>query len=78
MVRSQNFDTRHFEATLKECSIPMSCITRTLAEPEKVEDRADGTRHFLRRIQKRRHQWLRVIVNITVAPTKLSQLSTED
>lgn len=62
--------TRHFKVMLRERSIPMSLITRTLNEPDKVEDRADGTRHFLRRTHKRRNQWLRVIVNITVVPNK--------
>jgi hypothetical protein len=62
--------TRHFKAMLKERSIPMSLITRTLTEPEKIEDRADGTRHFLRRIPKYKNRWLRVIVNITVLPNK--------
>jgi hypothetical protein len=62
--------TRHFKAMLKERSIPMSLVTRTLTEPEKVEERADGTKHFLRRIPKRKNRWLRVIVNITVIPNK--------
>jgi len=62
--------TRHFKTMLKERSIPMSFINYTLTEPEKVEDHADGTRHFLRKIPKHRNRWLRVIVNITVVPNK--------
>ena len=62
--------TRHFKAMLKERSIPMSFITSTLTEPDKVEDRDDGTRHFLRQIPKRGNRWGRVIVNITVVPNK--------
>ncbi|MCX5638712.1 MAG: DUF4258 domain-containing protein [Planctomycetota bacterium] len=62
--------TRHFKAMLKERSIPMSLITRTLTEPEKIEERADGTKHFFRRIPKRKNRWLRVIVNTTVIPNK--------
>jgi len=62
--------TRHFKAMLKERSIPMSLVTRTLTKPEKLEERADGTKHFLRRIPKRKNRWLRVIVNITVIPNK--------
>jgi hypothetical protein len=62
--------TRHFKAMLKERSIPMSSVARTLTEPEKVEERADGTKHFLRRIPKHKNRWLRVIVNITVIPNK--------
>jgi len=55
---------------LKERSIPMSLIKPTLAEPEKVEDRSDGTKHFLRRIPERGNRWLRVIVNISAVPNK--------
>lgn len=62
--------TRHFKAMLKERSIPMSLITSTLTEPEKVEDRDDGTRHFLRQIPKRGNRWLRAIVNTTAVPNK--------
>jgi len=62
--------TRHFKAMLKERSIPMSLVTRTLTKPEKLEERADSTKHFLRRIPKRKNRWLRVIVNITVIPNK--------
>jgi hypothetical protein len=38
--------TRHFKAMLKERSIPMSLVTRTLTKPEKLEERADGTKIF--------------------------------
>jgi len=62
--------TRHFKDMLKERSIPMLWITQTLTDPEKVEDQADGTRHFLRRVPKHGNRWLRVIVNITVVPNK--------
>ena len=62
--------TRHFKSMLKERSIPMSLIKPTLAEPEKVEDHSDGTKHFLRRIPKRGNRWLRVIVNTTAVPNK--------
>ena len=63
--------TQHFKDMLKERSIPVSLIKCTLTEPEKIEDRADGTRHFLRRIPKHKNRWLRVIVNITVVPNKV-------
>ena len=62
--------TRHFKAMLKERSIPMSLIKRTLAKPEKVEDHSDGTKHFLRQIPEHDNRWLRIIVNITAVPNK--------
>ncbi len=62
--------TRHFKDMLKERSILMSLVNRTLAEPEKVEDHPDGTKHFLRQIPEQGNRWLRIIVNITVVPNK--------
>jgi len=62
--------TRHFKDMLKERSISMSLINRALAEPEKVEDHSDGTKHFLRRIPEHGNRWLRIIVNTTVVPNK--------
>jgi len=71
--------TRHFKAMLKERSISMSLIKRTLAEPEKVEDHSDGTKHFFRQIPEHGNRWLRIIVNIAVVPKKRLQLFlTED
>lgn len=55
---------------LKERLIPMSLIKRTLAEPQKVEERTDGTKHFLRRIPECDNRWLRVIVNVEAVPRK--------
>jgi capsule polysaccharide modification protein KpsS len=62
--------TRHFKAMLKERSISMSLINRTLTDPEKIEDRPDGTRHFLRQIPRHGNRWLRVIVNTNAVPNK--------
>ena len=62
--------TRHFKTMLKERSITMSLVNRTLDKPEKVEEHSDGTKHFLRRIPKHSNRWLRVIVNVTAVPNK--------
>jgi len=62
--------TRHFKAMLKERSIPLSLVKHTLAEPEKVEEHSDGTKHFLRRIPKHGNRWLRIIVNTATKPNK--------
>jgi hypothetical protein len=71
--------TRHFKAMLKERSIAMSLIKHTLAEPEKVEEHSDGTKHFLRQIPEHSKRWLRIIVNITTVPNKaVTAFSTED
>ena len=60
--------TRHFRAMLKERAIPMAYIKGTLAKPEKIEDRSDGTKHFLRQVPEHGNRWLRVVVNVSVMP----------
>ena len=62
--------TRHFKAMLKERSIPMSLIKRTLANPEKVEEHPHGTTHFLRKIPEHGNRCLRIVVNATTVPNK--------
>jgi hypothetical protein len=71
LEKSEFHYSRHFKDMLKELSIPMSFITNTLNKSEKVEDRNDGTRHFLRKIQKNENRWLRVVVNINIVPNKI-------
>jgi hypothetical protein len=62
--------TRHFKDMLRERSIPMAFIKSVLAKPEKTEERADGTKHFLRRISEYDNRWLRVVVNTSATPHK--------
>ncbi len=62
--------TRHFRDMLKERSIAMSLVERTVAEPEKVEEHSDGTKHFLRKIPEHGNRWLRIVVNVATAPNK--------
>jgi hypothetical protein len=62
--------SRHFRAMLKERDIPMTFVKIALAEPEKTEERNDGTKHFLRRIKEYNNRWLRVVVNVTASPNK--------
>jgi hypothetical protein len=62
--------TSHFKDIVKERSIRRVWIDVALAEPEKVEDHDDGTRHFLRRIEEHGNRWLRVIVNVESEPTR--------
>ena len=62
---------KHCEDMLKERSIPKSWVEQTIGEPEKSEDKQDGTRHYLRRIPEHGNKWVRVIVNITEEPNKV-------
>jgi len=53
---------------LKEREIDEAWIEKVCAGPEKVEDKPDGARHFLRKIPKRGNRWLRVVINIEAEP----------
>ncbi len=62
--------SKHFQDMLKERSIQQKWVEKTLAEPEKIEDYKDGTKHFLCRIPDHGNRWLRIIVNIQSEPNK--------
>ena len=53
---------------LRERGIQEEWVERTVSQPESIEDREDGTRHYLRRIPEFEGRWLRVVVNVTVEP----------
>jgi hypothetical protein len=55
---------------LRERSIPMAFIKSAIDKPEKTEERADRTKHFMRRIPDYGNRWLRVVVNVSVVPNK--------
>lgn len=60
----------HFEAVLKERGIADDWVEEALAEPDRVEERADGTHHYLKRIDERGGRWLRVVLNVKVQPRR--------
>jgi len=62
--------TRHFEDMMAERSIQPKWIEQTLNKPDKVENKPDGTRHFLKQIPEYGNRWLRIIVNVTCEPNK--------
>ena len=62
--------TRHFEEMTTERSIHPTWIEQTLNEPEEVENKPDGTRHYLRQIPEHGNRWLRIIVNVACEPNK--------
>ena len=61
---------KYFRDMLEERRINPSWVERTITTPEKVEDHADGTRHFLRRIEEHENRWLRIVVNMRSQPNK--------
>jgi Domain of unknown function (DUF4258) len=55
--------TTHFKKMLSERNILDQWVDRTLSDPDKIEDHADGTRHYLKQIREHDNRWLRVIVS---------------
>ncbi len=62
--------TQHFEDMLLERQIDRSWVEHAISEPEHIEEPGDGTKHYLRRITERGERWLRVIVNVSVQPSR--------
>ena len=62
--------TQHFKDMMKERLIQPTWVDMTLNEPEKVDDKPDGTRHYLRRIPEHGNRWLRIVVNVEAKPNK--------
>ena len=55
--------TTHFQKMLSERNIHDEWVDRTLANPDKIEDYEDGTKHYLKQIHEYENRWLRVIVS---------------
>ncbi len=53
--------TQHFKDMMEERLIQPTWIELTLNEPEKVNDKPDGTRHFFRRIPEHGNRWLQLL-----------------
>ena len=62
--------TKHFNQMLEERSINGEWVNRAIQSPERVEDREDGTKHFIKQIPEHGNRWLRVVVNIIDKPNR--------
>jgi hypothetical protein len=60
--------TKHFRLMLQERKIRLDWFEQTILAPDRVEDKPDGTRHFIRCIADNDRRWLRVIVNTCAQP----------
>ena len=60
--------TKHFRQMLAEREIRPEWVEQTIQAPDQVEDKPDGTRHFLRCIAENDRRWLRVIANTRAQP----------
>ena len=63
--------TKHAEVVLGERGIPSDWVVRVVAEPERVESRDDGTRHFMGSVAEREGRVLRVIVAAEAKPWRV-------
>ena len=63
-------DTGHFGEMLTERGIKREWADITVLQPDKTEDYADGTRHYIRKIPEFGNRWLRIVVNTTYDPEK--------
>lgn len=55
---------------LAERQIQYEWVDETLTSPDKIEEREDGTRHYMKRFDDHDGRWLRVITNVTAEPHK--------
>ena len=45
-------------------------VDQTLESPDHVEDREDGTKHYIKKISENENRWLRVVINVRVNPNR--------
>ena len=62
--------TKHFREMIEERSIHTEWVDQALQTPDRIEDKPDGTRHFLKQIPEHGGRWLRVVTNINIEPNR--------
>jgi hypothetical protein len=62
--------SRHFNQMLEERNIRRDWVDQTLADPDKVEEISDGTRHYIKQISEYGDRWLRVVINTRANPNR--------
>ncbi len=63
-------DTKHFKDMLKERNIPLDMVNTTIALPDRIEEKDDGTIHYLKYFDNQMRRWLRVVVNMKSQPPR--------
>ena len=63
--------TKHFNQMLNERMIRQEWADQTMKSADRIENREDGTRHFIKQIPEHGNRWLRVIVNVSVEPNRV-------
>ena len=55
---------------LNERGISMEMVNKTITIPDKIEEREDGTKHYLKLFSIIGDRWLRVVINIKSDPPR--------
>ncbi|MBU4274149.1 MAG: DUF4258 domain-containing protein [Planctomycetes bacterium] len=63
--------SRHARDMMRERRIEVDWIALTLDDPEREEEKDDGTIHYVRSIKDRDGRYLRVLVNPHTKPRKV-------
>jgi len=63
--------SRHFKQILDERNIRQEWVDQTIASADRIEEKPDGTTHFVKRIDQYDKRWLRVIVTTRVEPHRV-------
>lgn len=61
----------HFKEMLKVRRISSKCVEQTLKNLDLLENKDDGTTHYMKKILEHEGRWLRVVVNENQVPQKL-------
>ena len=56
---------------LEERDINNEWVDRAIQSPDHVEEKDDGTKHFIKQIPEQGNRWLRVVVNIVNKPERV-------
>jgi hypothetical protein len=62
--------SKHFKKMLKEREILPKWAEQAIAAPDKIENRKDGTCHYIKQISDYENRWLWVVVNANVNPNR--------
>ena len=63
--------TKHFNQMIDERSIDKEWVEKALEDPDRIENREDGTRHLIKQIPEYGNRWPRVVVNVETIPQRV-------
>lgn len=63
--------SKHAQDVMRERNIPEEWVSRTVDTPDRREDPADGTTHYIKAIPEHGGRFLRVVANPGVTPARV-------